>query len=201
MSALAIEPKNDVETFYATLDVEEQLIARHCANDIRRHAMAGARSLLDIGACLLLARDRLPEGTWLTWTAREFPQWSRRHIYNFIAIAERREFATRCNSRLSMRVLAYLCSRGVSDEARDEIAGLVEDGETFTLEEAQAAVAELSADVEELIAEVKAAAHRQALIDKIGRCLGRLRRLAEELELGSSSRRLIDRFEHLVRKE
>ncbi len=141
-----VEPEIVETTFdYTTLDTEDRVVLQQRA----REARTGLRTLSnlvrqtaatvwELGGTLADAQDRLAKrgsGTFLTWCAAEFPDVSRRTIYNAINVYRQfPEFATVANSELdmSLRALYLLAAPSTPDLARAEALARAATGQTIS---------------------------------------------------------------------
>lgn len=146
---------NDVSLFSdaGPLSVEDQVFLDLKAEQIRAVA---ANAVVEIGRHLNEAGERVAKGHFLDWLARNFPQWSQRSAYEYMAIAE--QFPDlRPGANVTHRALRLLAGPSVPDEMRQAAIDRAEAGERITKKEAEAMIAERSRKViEETVAEFKA---------------------------------------------
>jgi hypothetical protein len=124
------------------------------AEKAERIRALGKRAIFEIGRELFevqehFSRQSSGDGTWLKWLAREFPSWSQRSGYNFIAaykLTQSGEFATVANSELDLRSIYLLAAPSTPIEAREEVLGRAKNGERVSHEEVKSTIEKMRRD-------------------------------------------------------
>jgi hypothetical protein len=114
----------------------------------------GKRAIFEIGRELFevqehFSRQSSGDGTWLKWLAREFPSWSQRSAYNFVAaykLTQSGEFATVANSELDLRSIYLLAAPSTPIKAREEVLGRAKNGERVSHEEVKSTIEKMRRD-------------------------------------------------------
>jgi hypothetical protein len=114
---------------YAALGVEDSVIVQQRTSEIKSLANRVASSIVEMGGKLVEVRERLKEGKFKEWLDAEFPNWSQRSAYNFIAVWEQYSSADFAIDGIAPSALYLLAAPSTPTSARKMAKQLVEAGQ------------------------------------------------------------------------
>lgn len=152
---------NDLALFPTILSADDEVFLGFKTEQIRAIAVG---AVIEIGKHLIEAKDRVGHGHFLTWLAKDFPQWSIFRVDEWMRIA-RGWSDLRISANLNQTVMLLLAGPTVPEEARKDAVNRAEAGEQITIKEAEAMIAQKSREViERTVAEFRA--NQQEEIDE-----------------------------------
>jgi len=113
---------------YAALGVEDSVIIQQRTSEIKSLAKRVASDIVEIGGKLVEVRDRLKNGKFKEWLDAEFPNWSQRTAYNFIAVWEQYSSADFAIDGIAPSALYLLAAPSTPTSAREMAKQLVQAG-------------------------------------------------------------------------
>jgi hypothetical protein len=113
---------------YAALGVEDSVIVQQRTSEIKSLAKRVASDIVEIGGKLVEVRDRLKNGKFKEWLDAEFPDWSQRTAYNFIAVWEKYSAADFAIDGIAPSALYLLAAPSTPTSARQMAKQLVQAG-------------------------------------------------------------------------
>src|SRR5262245_36450083 len=113
---------------YAALGVEDSVIIQQRTSEIKSLAKRVASDIVEIGGKLVEVRDRLKNGKFKEWLDAEFPNWSQRIAYNFIAVWEQYSSADFAIDGIAPSARCLLAAPSTPTSARQMAKQLVQAG-------------------------------------------------------------------------
>ena len=114
---------------YAALGVEDSVIVQQRTSEIKSLAKLVASHIVEIGGKLADVRGRLKNGKFKEWLDAEFPNWSQRTAYNFLAVWEQYSTADFAIDGIAPSALYLLAAPSTPKSAREMAKQLVQAGQ------------------------------------------------------------------------
>lgn len=102
---------------YSQLPPDAAQLAQTAAGRIKTQTTRLALAAIEIGADLLLVKDKLPHGQWERWLRDEFG-WEPRHAQKYMRVADKFSDQDVTDLAIGLRTLEYLARDSVSDDDR-----------------------------------------------------------------------------------